>query len=58
MRPSNPWDLMGCWQKQGKPLQDYIRCFSKKCHELPSVADAEVVSVFWDGTNFGSHDQP
>jgi hypothetical protein len=24
VRPSNPWDLMGCQQKTGESLQDYI----------------------------------
>jgi hypothetical protein len=46
----NPWDLRGCWKKQGEPLWDYIRCFSQRCHALPGVADANVVSAFWDGT--------
>jgi hypothetical protein len=55
---------MACWQKQGEPLWDYIRCFSQKCHTLPSVADADVVSAFWDGTTCRtlvhefSHKQP
>jgi hypothetical protein len=22
--------------------------FSQKCHELPSVADADIISAFWD----------
>jgi hypothetical protein len=34
---------------QGEPLWDYIWCFSQKCHKLPSVANADVVSAFWDG---------
>jgi hypothetical protein len=44
--PGNPWDLKGCRQKQGEPLRDYIQRFSQKCHKLPSVADADVVSTF------------
>jgi hypothetical protein len=39
MRPGNPWDLKSCQQKLGESLQDYIRCFSRKCHELLRVAD-------------------
>jgi hypothetical protein len=60
----NPWDLKGCQRKQGEPLRDYIRCFSQKSHELPSVADADVVLAFWDGTTCHSlvhelsHEQP
>jgi hypothetical protein len=50
VHPGNPWDLKGCRQKQGESLRDYIRCFSQKCHTLPSVVDANVVSAFWDGT--------
>jgi hypothetical protein len=34
---------------QGEPLCDYIWRFSQKCHELPSVADADIASAFWDG---------
>jgi hypothetical protein len=50
VRPRNPWDLKGCRQKQGEPLWDYIWCFSQKYHELPSVANADVISTFWDNT--------
>jgi hypothetical protein len=49
VRPSNPWDLKGSRRKQGEPLCDYIWRFSQKCHELPSVADADIASAFWDG---------
>jgi hypothetical protein len=27
-----------------------MRRFSQKCHELSSVADADVISAFWDNT--------
>jgi hypothetical protein len=50
MHCGNPWDLKGCRQKSGEPLQHYIRRFSQKCHELSSVADADVISAFWDNT--------
>jgi hypothetical protein len=46
VRPGNPWDLKGCWQKSDESLQDYIRCFSQKFHELPSVNDVNIISVF------------
>jgi hypothetical protein len=49
--PSNPWDLNGCQQKQGESLQDYIRCFSRKCHKLPKICDADAISTFWFSTN-------
>jgi hypothetical protein len=43
VRPDNPWDLKGYWQKPGESLQDYIQHFSQKCHELPIVANADVI---------------
>jgi hypothetical protein len=46
MHPSNPWDLKGYQQKSGESFRDYIQCFSQKCHELPSVVDADVISAF------------
>jgi hypothetical protein len=46
VRPGNPWDPKGCWQKSGESLRDYIRRFSQKCHELPIVADADIISAF------------
>jgi hypothetical protein len=48
MPPGNPWDLKGYRQKMGKSLPDYIRRLSQKFHELPSVADADVILLFWD----------
>jgi hypothetical protein len=50
VHPGNPWDLKGYQQKPGEYLRDYIRRFSRKCHELPRVAEADVISVFLDGT--------
>jgi hypothetical protein len=38
VRPGNSWDLRVCTQKPGESLQDFIRCFSKCCTELPNVA--------------------
>jgi hypothetical protein len=48
--PSKPLDLKSCRQKSGESLRDYIRCISQKGHELPRVADANVISTFWSGT--------
>jgi hypothetical protein len=45
VRPGNPWKLKSCRQKSGESLHDYIRCFSQKCHELPSVADIGISSA-------------
>jgi hypothetical protein len=49
VHPGNPWDLKGCQKKLGESLRDYSQCFSEKCHELPSVADADVILALWDG---------
>jgi hypothetical protein len=49
VRPGNPWDLKGCRQDLGESLRDYVWHFSGKCHELPSLADADIISAFWDG---------
>jgi hypothetical protein len=46
VRPGNPWDLKGYWQKQGESLWDYIQRFSQKCHELPKIYDIDVISAF------------
>jgi hypothetical protein len=35
--------------KAGGSLWDYIWCFSQKCHELPEICDAEIISVFLSG---------
>jgi hypothetical protein len=41
VRPGNSWDLRSCTQKPGESLRDFIRRFSKRCTELPSVAQSE-----------------
>jgi hypothetical protein len=38
VHPRNSWDLRACTQKLGESLWDFIRHFSKRCTELPSVA--------------------
>jgi hypothetical protein len=50
VRPGNSWDLRSCTQKPGESLWDFIRCFSKRCTELPSVAQSEIVHAFLEGT--------
>jgi hypothetical protein len=50
VRPGNSWDLRSCIQKLGKSLRDFIRRFSKRCTELPSVAQSEIVHAFLEGT--------
>jgi hypothetical protein len=50
VRPGNSWDLRACTQKLGESLRDFIRCFSKRCTELPSVAQSEIVHAFLEGT--------
>jgi hypothetical protein len=50
VRPRNSWDLRACTQKPGETLRDFIRCFSKCCTELPSVAQSEIVHAFLEGT--------
>jgi hypothetical protein len=50
VRPGNFWDLRACTQKPGESLRDFIRCFSKRCTELPSVAQSEIVHAFLEGT--------
>jgi hypothetical protein len=41
-----------CTQKPGKSLRDFIRRFSKRCTELPSVAQFEIVHAFFEGTTY------
>jgi hypothetical protein len=50
VRPGNSWDLRACTQKPGVLLWDFIRRFSKRCTELPSVAQSEIVHAFLEGT--------
>jgi hypothetical protein len=50
VRPGNSWDLRACTQKPDESLRDFIRCFSKRCTELPSVAQSEIVQAFLEGT--------
>ena len=50
MRPGNSWDLRGCRQAADEPLRDFIRRFSKRCTELPSVGDSEIIHAFLEGT--------
>jgi len=46
----NSWDLKSCRQAPDESLRDFIRRFSKKCTELPSVGDSEIVQAFLSGT--------
>jgi hypothetical protein len=50
VRPGNSWDLRSCTSKPGESLRDFIRRFSKRCTELPSVAQSEIVHAFLEGT--------
>jgi hypothetical protein len=50
VRPGNSWDLRSCTQKPGESLRDFIRRFSKRCTELPNVAQSEIVHAFLEGT--------
>jgi hypothetical protein len=50
VRPGNSWDLRSCTQRPGESLRYIIRRFSKRCTELPSVAQYEIVHTFLEGT--------
>jgi hypothetical protein len=50
VRPGNSWYLRCCAQKPGESLRDFIWHFSKRCRELPSVAQSEIVHAFLEGT--------
>jgi hypothetical protein len=50
VRPENSWDLHSCTQKPSESLRDFIWRFSKRCTELPSVAQSEIVHAFLEGT--------
>jgi hypothetical protein len=52
VRPGNSWNLRACTQKPGESLRDFIRCFSKRYMELPSVAQSEIVHAFLEGTTY------
>jgi hypothetical protein len=42
--------LRSCTPKPGESLRDFIRRFSKRCTELPSVVQSEIVHAFLEGT--------
>jgi hypothetical protein len=50
VHPGNSWDLRVCTQKPDESLRNFIRHFSKRCTELPSVAQSEIVHAFLEGT--------
>jgi hypothetical protein len=49
VRPENSWDQRACTQKPGESLRDFIRRFSERCTELPSVAQSKIVRAFLEG---------
>jgi hypothetical protein len=50
VHPGNSRDPRSCTQKPGESLRDFIRRFSKRCTELPSVAQSEIVHAYLEGT--------
>jgi hypothetical protein len=44
--------LRACTQKPGESLRDFIRHFSKRCTELPSVAQPKIMHAFLEGTTY------
>jgi hypothetical protein len=55
VRPGNSWDLRACTQKPGESLRAFIRRFSKRCTELPSVAQSKIMHAFLEGTTCRDH---
>jgi hypothetical protein len=41
--------LRACTQKPGESLQNFIWRFSKRCTELPSITQSEIVHAFLEG---------
>jgi hypothetical protein len=52
VRPGKSWDLRVCTQKPSESLGDFIQRFSKRCMELPSMAQSEIVHAFLEGTTY------
>jgi hypothetical protein len=50
MRPGKQWELRNCKQQPGESLHEYIRCFSKRCIELPDATNNDAISTFQNGT--------
>jgi hypothetical protein len=50
VHPGNSWDLQVCTQKPRESLRDFIQRFSKRCTELRTVAQSEIVHAFLEGT--------
>jgi hypothetical protein len=50
VRPRNSWDLRSCPRKPDESLRDFTWRFSKRCTELPSVVQSEIVHAFLEGT--------
>jgi hypothetical protein len=50
VHPGNSWDLRACTQKPDESLRDFILRFSKRCTELLSVAQSEIMHAFLEGT--------
>jgi hypothetical protein len=50
VHPGNYWDLRACTQKPDESLRAFIQRFFKRCMELPSVAQSEIVHAFLEGT--------
>jgi hypothetical protein len=46
MRPGKQWELRNCKQQPGESLRENIRCFSKRCTELPCATDNDAISTF------------